>query len=161
MKDKIMRGRCYYTLSELSKITGVSVSTLKREIRENKLKISKLKRKYKVTLTELKNYLSPEKYEEFFNHHYLSEEKLFNVAGVEQSYWKNTLLLQSPDWDYVLIFTKRPNTIGEMVKVGLNPVCELERETIISDQFISLLQSNQFTNISKYEESKLSEHKEN
>ncbi len=156
-----MRGRCYYTLSELSKITGVSVSTLKREIRENKLKISKLNRKYKVTLTELKNYLGPEKYEDFFNHHYQSEEKLFNVAGVEQSYWKNTLLLQSPDWDYVLIFTKRPNTIGEMVKVGLDPVCELERETITSDKFISLLQSNQFTNISKYEEYKLSEHKEN
>ena len=77
--------------------------------------------------------------------------------GIEHSYWKHTLLLQSPDWDYILVFTKKPDTIGEMVKVGLDPVCELERKTITSDQFISLLQSNQFTSVSKYEEYKLAE----
>ena len=146
-----MQGRCYYTHSELSKITGVSVSTLRKEIRENKLKTEKLRKKYRVTLSEFRNYLSPEKFEDFFNHQYLSEERLFNVAGIAQSDWKHTLLLQSPDWDYVLVFTKRPDTTGEMVKVGLDPVCILERETITSEKFISLLKSNQFTSVSKYE----------
>ena len=83
-----MRGRCYYTLSELSKITGVSVSTLKREIRENKLKISKLNRKYKVTLTELKNYLGPEKYEEFF---YLSAQKSLHYRTIIRYMYKELL----------------------------------------------------------------------
>lgn len=146
-----MRGRCYYTLGELSELTGVSESVLEKDIQENKLKAEKLGRKYRVTLSELKKYLSPEKFEDFFNNQYLSEERFFNVAGVPQEDWKNTLLLQSPDWDYVLVFTKQPDTPGEMVKVGLNPFCELERETITSERFISLLQSNQITSVSRYE----------
>ncbi|MFC1650322.1 hypothetical protein ACFL2X_02005 [Candidatus Latescibacterota bacterium] len=149
-----MRGRCFYTLRELSEITGVSESTLQNEIDENKIKTDKLKDKFKVTLYELKKYMSPEKYEDFFKNKYLSEEKLFDVAGIEESYWEHTLLLQSPDWDYVLIFTKRPDEIGEMMKVGFDPIAVIERNSISSDKFISLLQSNQFTSISKYEEYK-------
>ena len=146
-----MRGRCYYTLGELSELTGVSESVLEKDIQANKLKAEKLGRKYRVILSELKKYLSPEKFEDFFNNQYLSEEKIFNIAGVQKEEWKSTLILQSPDWDYVLVFTKQPDTLGEMVKVGLDCECKQERETITSERFISLLQSNQITSVSMYE----------
>jgi len=152
-----MRGRCFYTLEELSKITGVSESNLQHEIDSNKLKTDKLKDKFKVTLYELKKYMSPRRFDDFFKNTYMSEEKLFDVAGIEQDYWEHTLLVQSPDWDYVLIFTKRPEEIGEMMKVGIDPISVIERDTVTSDKFISLLQSNQFTSISRYEEYKSSE----
>ena len=146
-----MRGRCYYTLGELSELTGVSESVLEKDIQANKLKAEKLGRKYRVIISELKKYLSPEKFEDFFNNRYLSEEKIFNIAGVQKEEWKSTLILQSPDWDYVLVFTKQPDTLGEMVKVGLDCECKQERETITSERFISLLQSNQITSVSMYE----------
>ena len=109
-----MRGRCYYTLGELSELTGVSESVLEKDSQENKLKAEKLGRKYRVTLSELKKYLSPEKFEDFFNNQYLSEERFFNVAGVPQEDWKNTLILQSPDWDYMSWFS--PNSRTHRVK---------------------------------------------
>jgi len=146
-----MRGRCYYTLGELNELTGISESVLEKEIHENKLKAEKLGRKYRVILSELKKYLNPEKFEDFFNNRYLSEEKIFHIAGVPREDWKNTLILQSPDWDYVLVFTKQPDTPGEMAKVGLDCECKQERETITSERFISLLQSNQITSVSRYE----------
>ena len=149
-----MRGRCFYTLGELSGITGVSETDLQYEIDNNKLKTDKLKDKFKVSLYELKKYMSPERFDDFFKNSYMSEEKLFNVAGIEQDYWEHTLLVQSPDWDYVLIFTKRPDEIGEMMKVALDPIAVIERDKISSDKFISLLQSNQFTSISRYEDYK-------
>ncbi|MFC1539096.1 hypothetical protein ACFL6H_06720 [Candidatus Latescibacterota bacterium] len=152
-----MRGRCFYTLQELSEITGVMESELQHEIDTNKLKTDKLKNKFKISLYDLKKYLSPDMYDDFFNNTYLSEEKLFNIAGIDQNYWEHTLLLQCPDWNYVLIFIKKPDEIGEMVKVGFNPINVIERNTISSDKFISLLQSNQFTSISKYEDYKSSE----
>ena len=146
-----MRGRCYYTLGELSELTGVSESVLEKDIQANKLKAEKLGIKYRVIISELKKYLSPGKFEDFFNNRYLSEEKIFNIAGVQKEEWKSTLILQSPDWDYVLVFTKQPDTLGEMVKVGLDCECKQERETITSERFISLLQSNQITSVSMYE----------
>jgi hypothetical protein len=154
-----MRGRCYYTLEELIDITGVSESTILKDIEENKLKTEKLKDKFKVSLYEFKKYMKPETYNNFFKNKYLSEEKLFNIAGIEQSFWGHTLLLQCPDWDYVLIFTKKPDEIGEIIKVGFNPITVLERNTVSSDKFVSLLQSNQFISISKYEDYKYSDAK--
>ncbi|MFC1490219.1 hypothetical protein ACFL6K_03320 [Candidatus Latescibacterota bacterium] len=135
-------------------ITGVPEPNLQKDIDGNKIKTDKLKDKFKVTLYELKKYMKPEKFDDFYKNIYMSEEKLFNVAGIEQSYWEHTLILQSPDWDYVLIFTKIPDETGEMMKVGFNPITLIERNSISSDKFISLLQSNQFTSISKYEEYK-------
>ena len=103
--------------------------------------------------------MKPETYNDFFENKYLSEEKLFNIAGIEESFWVHTLLLQCPDWDYVLIFTKKPDEIGEIIKVGINPITVLERNTVSSDKFVSLLQSNQFISISKYEDYKYSDAK--
>jgi hypothetical protein len=147
-----MRGRCFYSIEELSSITGVPIPDLQQDIDSGKLKTVKLKDKLKVTLYELKTYMSPERFDDFFKNKYLSEERLFELAGIEQSYWEHTLLVQSPDWDYVLIFTKEPEQTGEMMKVALNPTRIIDRDTMSSDTFISLLQSNQFTSISRYEE---------
>ena len=79
------------------------MSTLRKEIREKKLKTEKLKGQYRVTLSEFKNYLSSEKFEDFWSNKYLSQERLFDAANVAKEDWKNARLLQSPDWDYVLV----------------------------------------------------------
>ncbi len=147
-----MRGRCFYTIEELSSITGVPVPELQQDIDSNTLKTVKLKDKLKITLYELKTYMGPERFDDFFKNKYLSEERFFEIAGINQSYWEHTLLVQSPDWDYVLIFTKKPEENGEMMKVALDPVRIIDRDTMSADKFISLLQSNQFTSISRYEE---------
>ena len=146
-----MQGRCYYSFKELCSITGLSEYLMRKAIREKKLRTEKLMNRYRVTLSDFRSFMSHEKFTEFIDRRYLSVEKLFRIAGVPKKDWTNTLLLQSPGWRHVCVFTQKPDTKGEIIKVGLDPVLRLEGTTITSKQFVSLIQSYQLTSISKYE----------
>ena len=146
-----MHGRCYYSLRDLCSITGMTEYSLKKAIREKKLKTEKLMRSYRVTLSDFKNFLDHKKFKEFYHDHYLTEEKLFRIAGVPEKEWKNTLLLQSPSWKYVMVYTQKSDAEGDIVKVGFDSVGKLQSKTITSKQFVSMIRSNQFTKISKYQ----------